>query len=63
LTRFDFKYFNGNGDSLVLPISDLTQIYNVQLTIALESTHPYNSLYAYAAWRQLRLKVCNLQDR
>ena len=63
LTKFDFKYFDVNGDSLALPIADPTQIYNIQLTLALESTHPYNSQYSYVAWRQLRLKVCNLEDR
>ena len=63
LTRFDFKYFNSTGDSLALPIADLRQIYTLQLTVALESTHPYDSQYQYAAWRQLRLKVRNIDQR
>lgn len=63
LTKFDFKYFSSTGDSLAIPIADLRQIYSLQLTLALESTHPYDSQYQYAAWRQLRLKIRNLDAR
>lgn len=63
LTRFDFTYYNSTGDTLAMPISDLSAISYLKINIRLESTHPYDSQYQYAAWRQMRLKVRNLNSR
>jgi hypothetical protein len=63
MTKFDFKFFNANNDSLSLPIADLTAIHHVQLSFQLESTHPYDATYTYAAWRGLQLRARNLRDR
>jgi Tfp pilus assembly protein PilW len=63
LTRFDFTYYNATGDTIPLPITDFTQIADLRLTLAFESTSAYDSQYQYAAWRQMRLKVRNLDAR
>jgi hypothetical protein len=63
LTRFDFKYYDANGDSLPLPIADLKAINSVELALVLESTRPYDTTYSYTAWKQLRLETRNLHNR
>jgi len=63
LTKFEFKFLNSKGDSLAFPITDPGKIVSMELKVALESTHPYDELYSYAAWRTLRLKARNLRER
>jgi hypothetical protein len=63
LTAFDVKYRNVDGDSIAAPVADPTAIHNIELTIRLESTNPYDRDYTYAAWRQLRLRTRNLAFR
>ena len=63
LTKFDFLYFDAQQDSLDFPIATASAIYSIRLSILLESSHAYDSLYAYAYWRQLRLAAVNLKNR
>ncbi len=63
LTRFDLKYFDINDDSLNSPVADPTQINNVEIAIQLESSVPYDTIYSYVAWRQMRMRTRNLTGR
>ncbi len=63
LTRFDLKYFDVNDDSLHAPVADPSLIHNMELSIQVESTLPYDDTYAYAAWRQIRMRTRNLNNR
>ncbi len=63
ITKFDFMYFNAQGDSLNFPITTPSAIYLVRLSVMVESSHAYDSSYSYAYWRQIRLAARNLKNR
>jgi hypothetical protein len=63
LTQFEVKYFDVNNDSIPSPVADPSQIHNMEISVKLESTYPYDDNYTYASWRQMRLKTRNLASR
>ncbi|MBI5020852.1 MAG: hypothetical protein HZB59_05400 [Ignavibacteriales bacterium] len=63
VTKFDFVYFDAQGDSLPFPISNPNAIYEIQLSVLLESPYAYDTTYSFAFWRQLRLAARNLKNR
>jgi len=36
---------------------------NVEIDLKLESIVPYDTIYSYVAWRQIRLRSRNLENR
>lgn len=62
-TQFDFKYLDALSDSLSFPIASPQAVYEMQLSITLESPSAYDTTYSYAYWRQLRLASRNLKNR
>lgn len=63
MTQFDFKFLDALSDSIPFPIANPKGIYEMQLSITLESPAAYDSAYSYAYWRQLRLTSRNLRNR
>jgi hypothetical protein len=64
LTKFDFLFYDAlKIDTIALPIPYPTGIYNIQLSILLESPYAYDTLYSYSYWRQIRLASRNLSNR
>lgn len=63
LTKFNLRYYDLNDDTMAIPIGDLSDIHYIRLDIQLESTHPYDTTYSYAAWRSLRLNARNVRGR
>lgn len=63
ITSFDFTYFDAQGDSIDFPITTPSAIYLLRLSVMVESSHAYDSLYSYAYWRQIRLAARNLKNR
>lgn len=63
VTKFDFVYFDAQGDSLGFPIENPNEIYEIQLSVLLESPYAYDTTYSFAFWRQLRLAARNLKNR
>ncbi len=63
IAKFDFMFFDAQGDSLEFPIPTPSAIYLVRLSIMVESSHAYDSSYSYAYWRQIRLAARNLKNR
>ncbi|HLA99848.1 MAG TPA: hypothetical protein VJO14_00555 [Bacteroidota bacterium] len=63
LTKFELKYYDVNGDSLKTPVADPTLIHNMEISLQLENAYPYDTIYSFAAWRQMRLRTRNLSHR
>ena len=63
MTEFDFKYLDALSDTIPFPIITPKGIYEMQLSMTLESPAAYDSTYSYAYWRQLRLASRNLRNR
>ena len=72
VTDFRFKYFNSEGDTLPLPVSDPREVYSMEISIAIESGAPIKQSFTATAdssadfqvfWRQLRLTARNLRNR
>jgi hypothetical protein len=63
MTQFDFKFLDALSDSIPFPIVSAQGIYEMQLSITLESPSAYDTTYSYAYWRQLRLTSRNLKNR
>jgi hypothetical protein len=63
ITKFDFMYFDAQGDSIDFPITTPSEIYLIRLSVMVESSHAYDSTYSYAYWRQIRLAAQNLKSR
>ena len=63
LTKFDFLFFNSADDSIDFPITTPSEVYNIRLSVLLESSHAYDTMYTYAYWRQVRLAARNLRNR
>jgi hypothetical protein len=63
LTKFDFLFFNSRDDSIAFPVATTGEIFNIRLSVLLESSHPYDTTYTYAYWRQVRLAARNMRNR
>jgi len=63
LTKFDFLFFNSADDSIDFPITTPSEVFNIRLSVLLESSHAYDTMYTYAYWRQVRLAARNLRNR
>jgi hypothetical protein len=63
LTQFQFLYYNAVSDSLTFPVTVPSAIYEIRISVILESPFAYDTLYSYAYWRQLRLAARNLKNR
>lgn len=66
-TQFDFEFFDWEGAQIDFPIpmdsASLSGIFSIRLTVLLESTEAYDSVYTYSYWRQLRLSSRNQINR
>jgi len=69
VTKFKFKYFNAEGDSLPFPIASPSLVQSMEISVQVEAPDPYEQVYvtdqfAYQTfWRQIRLVSRNLQNR
>ncbi|HUL43552.1 MAG TPA: hypothetical protein VLY03_04265 [Bacteroidota bacterium] len=63
LTRFDFTFYDAQEDSLSFPITVPSAIYEMRLTMLLQSPFAYDTTYSYSYWRQMRLASRNLKAR
>ena len=63
VTQFNLSYFNVNKDSIPSPVAVPGEIYNIQISIAVEDIEAYDQKYSQVFWRQLRLGARNLKNR
>ncbi len=63
ITQFRLSYFNAVSQQLSFPITNLSQIQTVQLSITVESSYAYANDYSKVFWRQIRLAARNLRNR
>jgi len=62
LTQFLFAYYGTQNDSLAFPI-DVGKVYEMRLTMQLQSPFAYDTIYSYSYWREMRLASRNLKNR
>lgn len=63
LTQFQFQYYDAQEDSLAFPISIPSSVYEMRLTMQLQSPFVYDTIYSYSYWREMRLASRNLKNR
>ncbi len=63
ITQFRLNYFNALGQQMSFPISNLSQIQTIQLSITVERSYAYANDYSKVFWRQIRLAARNLRNR
>ncbi len=62
LTQFQFVYYDAQEDSLAFPIT-VGNVYEMRLTMQLQSPFAYDTIYSYSYWREMRLASRNLKNR
>ena len=73
VTSFKFRYYDGQGNELGVPVSaaNLQRIQTIQISLIVENvvagelveTAPINTQYSSAFWQQLRLSSRNYRNR
>lgn len=63
LTQFQFVYYDAQEDSLAFPIAVPSSVYEMRLTMQLQSPFAYDTIYSYSYWREMRLASRNLKNR
>ena len=73
VTSFKFRYFDGGGNELSVPVigANLQKIQTIQISLIVENivagelveTAPINTQYSSAFWQQLRLSSRNYRNR
>ena len=63
VTQFELVYFNVNREIIPTPVKVPGEIYNIQISIAVEDIEAYDQKYSQVFWRQIRLVAKNLKNR
>lgn len=62
LTQFQIAYYDQQEDSLTFPIT-VGNVYEMRMTMQLQSPFAYDTIYSYSYWREMRLASRNLKNR
>ena len=63
VTQFELVYYNVNKQIISTPVKVPGEIYNIQISVAVEDIEAYDQKYSQVFWRQIRLVAKNLKNR